>query len=92
MDLDIMKAAGLLGRIKNPLTLGGLALMVFAGVTYKILGLGIFPQMTTSAGATFLMRLLLYVFVLALICVILGIASYVLAQILDAKRKRKPKL
>lgn len=90
MVFDITRAGGILNRIKTPLTLGGLALLVFYGIVSKLLDLKIFPQLAVPSSAALLSRLLTYTFVLAITAVVLGIASYVISQV--TRPAGKPKL
>jgi len=81
MALDLGGFAGVLNRIKMPLTLAGLALLIFYGVLSKILALGIFSQLQEANTASILGRILFYTFVIALLCVVLGVGSFLVTHL-----------
>ena len=81
MALDLGGFAGVLNRIKAPLTLAGLALLIFYAVLSKILALGIFSQLQEANTAAILSRILFYTFVIALVCVVLGVASFLVTHL-----------
>jgi len=81
MALDLGGFAGVLNRIKMPLTLAGLALLIFYGVLSKILALGIFSQLQEANTASILGRILFYTFVIALVCVVLGVGSFLVTHL-----------
>jgi hypothetical protein len=89
MAFDITRVGGVLNRIKTPLTLAGLALMIFYGIVNKLLSLKIYPQLTQSAGASLLTRLLDYAFILAIVALVLGVASFLVTQFVPSLRKKK---
>jgi len=76
MPFELGKVADILERIKTPLTLAGLALLVFYGIFSRVLSLKIWGRLQESSTATLLRRILSYTFILALVCVVLGAASY----------------
>lgn len=78
--MDISNAPALLERIRTPLTLAGLALLVVYGLYSKILELGIFPQLRQDDTAELIGNMMGYLFWLALIAVLLGGLSFLLAK------------
>ena len=74
----LTKIAGALGVVRTPLSLGGLAVLVLCLVYNKILGLGIFPTLKDSQAAQILNSMIGYVFWLAVVAVVLGIAGYLI--------------
>lgn len=76
MPFELGKMADILERIKTPLTLAGLALLIFYGIFSRVLSLKIWGRLQESSTASLLRRILSYTFVLALACVVLGAASY----------------
>jgi hypothetical protein len=85
MALDITGFSGVLSRVKTPLTLAGLALLIFYGVLSKVLGLGIFGPLQERSTADLLTRVLSYTFVLAIVCVVLGVAAYLVTYLTTTK-------
>ncbi len=72
------RVGGVLRGIRNPLALGGLAVIVLCVIYNRILGLGIFSTMTGSQTTALLTTMVGYVFWLALVAVALGIAGYLI--------------
>ena len=89
MAFDITKIAGVLNGIRTPLTLAGLALLVFYGIVSKLLDMKIYPQLAQSSTAALLSRLLEYTFVVAIVALILGVASYLATQFVPPLRRKK---
>jgi hypothetical protein len=76
MPFDLAKMADILERVKTPLTLAGLALLIFYGIFSRVLSLKIWGRLQESSTAALLRRILSYTFILALVCVVLGAASF----------------
>lgn len=76
MPFDLAKMADILEQVKTPLTLAGLALLIFYGIFSRVLSLEIWGPLRGSSTAALLRRILSYAFILALVCVVLGIASF----------------
>lgn len=76
MAFDITKIGGVLDRIKTPLTLGGLVVLVLYEIYSQILKLGIFPQLTATSAAVIVQDIIRYMFWLAVLAVVLGVGSY----------------
>ena len=74
MTLDITKIGGVLERVKTPLTLGGLAVIVLYEIYSQILQH--FPQIAQESAATIVLVMVRYLFWLAVIAVVLGAGSY----------------
>jgi uncharacterized membrane protein len=91
MALGLDGFAGVLNRVKTPLTLAGLALLIFYGVVSRILGLGIFSQLQESNTATILGQVLSYTFILALVCIVLGVASFLVTSLTGSSKEKRPK-
>ena len=73
---EITKIGNVLDRVKTPLTLGGLVILVLYGIYSQILKLGIFPQLPAASAFTLLQAIVRYLFWLALVALILGVGSY----------------
>jgi mannose/fructose/N-acetylgalactosamine-specific phosphotransferase system component IIC len=80
VPFDLAKSARILEQIKTPLTLAGLALLIFYGVLRQVLSLKIWSALQEKNTAALLRRVLTYVFVLALVCAVLGVASFVAVE------------
>jgi hypothetical protein len=80
MSLDFTNTAHILEQIKTPLTLAGLALLIFYGILRQVLSLKIYAALRENNTARLLRRVLSYVFVLALVCAILGVGSYIAVE------------
>ena len=74
----LSKVSGVLRGVRTPLSLGGLAVIVLCVVYNRILGLGIFPTVNQSQASQLLTVMVGYVFWLALVAVVLGIAGYLI--------------
>jgi hypothetical protein len=85
MALDMAHIGLVLERIKTPLTLAGLALLVFYGVVTQLLKMNIFGQLQASSSAVLLTHVLDYTFVLALVALILGVVSFLVTQFIKPK-------
>ncbi len=90
MALNLTEFAGVLNRIKTPLTLAGLALLIFYAILSKILGLGIFSQLQEANTAAVLSRVLFYTFFLALVCIVLGVASFLVTSLTGSAKSKRP--
>jgi hypothetical protein len=107
MDFEFGKIATILDRIKTPLTLGGLVVVVLYGIYSQILKLpGFAAALPSGAAAQLLQDIIRYLFWLAILAVVLGVGSYLAVHFfpkgwlpeLDkpvplkvSHRKRKPK-
>lgn len=77
MDFDFSKIATILDRIKTPLTLGGLVVVVLYGLYNQILKLpGFSAALPSGATAQLLQDIIRYLFWLAILAVVLGVGSY----------------
>ena len=81
MAFEMAKFPGILERVKTPLTLAGLALLIFYGIFSKVLDLKIWAPLHEGNTTTLVHTILFYTFVLALACIILGLASFVVARL-----------
>jgi len=86
------RALASLGKIKTPLTVTALTVIVFYYLLRQILQLGIFPQMTQGGAAQFLSILLDRVFWLAVIGFVFGGVLFALPYILPDRRSGKVEL
>jgi len=80
MAFDLAKFTGILGRVKTPLMLGGLALLIFYGVFSKVLDLKIWAPLQEGNTAALVGSILSYAFVVAIVCVVLGVASFIVTR------------
>ena len=77
MDFNFAKIATVLDRIKTPLTLGGLVVVVLYGLYSQILKLpGFAAALPSGAAAQLLQDIIRYLFWLAILAVVLGVGSY----------------
>ena len=72
---EITKIGNVLDRVKTPLTLGGLVILVLYGIYSQILTSSVFSAVAASAF-TLLQAIVRYLFWLALVALILGVGSY----------------
>lgn len=89
--MKLSNIPAILNRIRTPLTLGGLAVIVLYGLYSQILNLGIFPQLEQDDTAKLINNMMGYVFWLALIAVILGGLSYLMTRSTPPKIAARPK-
>ncbi len=77
MNLEFTKVASILERIKTPLTLGGLVVMVLYALYSQVLKLpGFAAALPSGAAAQLIGDVIKYLFWLAILAVILGVGSY----------------
>jgi hypothetical protein len=88
MTFDPAKLTGVLERIKTPLTLAGLALLIFYGIFSKVLSLGIWGPLPEGSTAALIGRVLFYTFILAVICVVLGVTSFLAVRFVRPAKTR----
>jgi len=70
-------------QVKTPLSLAGAVLIVFYLLLQQVLNLRVFENIGSSSTAILLHEIVQYLFWLALISILLGVASYVVAIILN---------
>src|SRR5208282_1375081 len=70
-------------QVKTPLSLAGAVLIVFYLLLQQVLNLRVFENIGSSSTAILLHEIVQYLFWLALISILLGFASYVVAIILN---------
>jgi hypothetical protein len=85
------KIASALGAVRTPLSLAGLAIIVLFIVYNRVLGLGIFSTLTDSQSLRLLDSLVGYVFWLALVGLVLGIAGFVFGPAAAGGNKKAKK-
>ena len=77
MDFNFSKIGTILDRIKTPLTLGGLVVVVLYGLYSQILKLpGFAAALPSGTAAQLLQDIIKYLFWLAILAVVLGVGSY----------------
>lgn len=70
------KLVAALDRVKTPLTLGGLVVIVLYELYSQILGLKIFGQLPPNSTFVLVRDIVGYLFWLAVLAVVLGVGSY----------------
>jgi hypothetical protein len=76
VTFDLTRIGGVLDRVKTPLTLGGLVVIVLYGIYSQILKLNIFPQLPAASAFIIIRDIIGYLFWLAVLAVVLGVGSY----------------
>jgi hypothetical protein len=76
MGIDMGKLVAALDRVKTPLTLGGLVVIVLYELYSQILKLKIFGQLPPDSTFILVRDIVGYLFWLAVLAVVLGVASY----------------
>ena len=74
----LAKVTSVLRGVRTPLSLGGLAVIVLCVIYNRVLGLGIFSTLNDSQTSGLLTAMVGYVFWLAIVAVVLGIAGYLI--------------
>lgn len=84
----LSKVGNIIERVRTPLALAGLVVVVLYALYRQILGMDIFTRI--GSGETFVLvdRVLLYLFILAVFAVALGAVGYILS-IRNARSKRR---
>lgn len=85
MSAGLSAFASILERVRTPLTVAGLALLVLYGVFSRILGLNIFANIGSQGTTDVVKMLIRSVFWLAMVALILGVGSYVTALFLGRR-------
>jgi hypothetical protein len=79
MDGDwLTTAASVLRGVRTPMSIGGLAVIVFCVIYNRVLSLGIFSTLNDSQTSGLLAAMVGYAFWLALVAVVLGIAGFII--------------
>lgn len=81
------KFASVLDKVKTPLSLAGLTVLVLYGLYSQVLGLEIFSQLDQTRTSEVLDSIVRGVFILALVAMVLGVSSYLLAPILHRRAR-----
>jgi len=76
----------LAGKVKTPLILSGLVVSVLYGIYKQILSLDVFENIGANSTFVILQSMLEKVFWLALISIVLGVASYLTTFVLSRKQ------
>ena len=87
--LDIDKISALTAKIKTPLALSGFVFAVLYGIYRQVLSLNVFSNIGSSSTFQLLQDVLGKLFWLALVALILGVASYIAVPILNHRIQRK---
>jgi hypothetical protein len=89
--MDIMgKLLAALDRVKTPLTLSGLVVIVLYGLYSQVLKLPIFAQLTASSTFVVIRDLIWCLFWLAVLAIVLGAASYIVARFRPVSNHNDP--
>jgi|SRR5580658_3381072 hypothetical protein len=89
--MEIMgKLLAALDRVKTPLTLSGLVVIVLYGLYSQVLKLPIFAQLPASSTFVIIRDLLWYLFLLAVLAIVLGAATYIVAHFWPASNHSDP--
>ncbi|OGO74867.1 MAG: hypothetical protein A3K45_03600 [Chloroflexi bacterium RIFOXYC12_FULL_59_14] len=88
MKSDMGKFINLAGKIKTPLTLSGLVVVILYAVYRQVLSLNIFENIGANSTFVLLQNILDKIFWLALISILLGVASYLVTFILSRQAPR----
>jgi hypothetical protein len=85
----LAKVSSVLSAVRTPLALGGLTVVVLCVIYNRVLGLGIFSTLNGSETIELLTRMVNYVFLLAIVAVVLGVVGYIVRPSAD-KQPKKP--
>jgi len=85
--MEISKAIEQIGKIKTPLTLGGLVFVVLYLIYQQVLSLNIFSELTDAGTLLIIDKILDRLFWLALISLLLGVVSYLLIRFMGPIKK-----
>ena len=83
MQENLEKIFKVVEQVKTPLSLAGVVLIAFYLLLQQILNLRVFENIGSSSTATLLHEIVQYLFWLAVLSIMLGVASYVVAIILN---------
>ena len=82
MKDTIVKLLGVAEKVKTPLALSGLVIIVLYLIFKQVLSLNVFSNIGSSNTFVLLQNLLSMVFWLAILSIVLGVGSYILAMVL----------
>jgi hypothetical protein len=74
-------------KVRTPLTIGGLSIVVFYLLYNKILELGIFSNLGEDSTAYVIGDILSKVFYFAVLALIVGVGSYIYLTVLNRKKR-----
>lgn len=83
MKLSIEKLAGLASRVRTPLALSGVVTVVLYAIYKQVLSLGVFANIGATPTFQLLQDVLDKLFWLALVAIVLGVASYLVTVVLS---------
>jgi len=89
MTVNFEKLAAIANKVKTPLALAGLIVIVLYGIYRQVLSLDIFSKVGEASTLILIGGILDKLFWLALIALVMGIASYVLTLVLKIKIRRR---
>lgn len=75
----LTKIGGVIERVRTPLALAGLVIVILYALYKQILEMDIFTEVGSDATFILIDRILTYLFILAVIAVILGGLGYILS-------------
>jgi hypothetical protein len=85
MNFDVTKALKIANKVKTPLSLAGITIIVLYAIYRQILSLDIFENIGQDSTFILLQNILDKLFWLALISILLGVFSYLVTIILNRK-------
>jgi len=92
MNIDLNKLASISAKVRTPLGLSGLIIVVLYGIYRQVLSLNIFSKVGENATVVLIGGILNKLFWLAMTTLILGIGSHVLVLVLRAKAHRRARV
>jgi len=86
---NLNKLATIFTKIRTPLSLAGLVILVLYAVYRQILSLKIFPTLSETSASVLLNSLVTGLFWLALVAIVLGVVSHFLSVFFKVKLARQ---
>ena len=90
MESSIQKLMNVAVKVRTPLSLAGLMLVVLYGIYKEVLSLPVFEKIDGNSTFLLLQNILNKIFWLALLALILGVLSYVFTIFLAHRRQTLP--
>lgn len=89
MAINLDKLASIASKVRTPLALSGLIVVVLYGIYRQVLSLDIFSKVGETSTVVLIGGILDKLFWLAMVALVMGVASHVLALVLKSKARRR---
>lgn len=85
MKSGLVRLAAIAGKVKSPLTLSGIVVVVLYAIYRQVLSLDVFEKVGANSTLVLLQSILDKLYWIALVSIVLGVASYLTTFVLGRK-------